>query len=131
MTTDSRAKKGWKVLHVPNDRTRGQVEALAGYLGLPQAEVAACLGITEKTLRKHYRAELAHATVRANATVAEALFAKAIGGDTAAMIFWLKARAKWSEKAVEADDDAPAPTRVVIEVRRDDRATGPDVSPAG
>ena len=85
-------------------------------MGLPQAEVAACLGITEKTLRKHYRAELAHATVKANATVATALFQKAIGGDTGAMIFWLKARAKWSEKPAETDDDAPAPVKVEVHV---------------
>lgn len=115
--TDSRPKKsGFKVLHAPTERTRAQVEALAGYLGLPQADVAACIGITEKTLRKHYRAELAHATVKANASVADALFQKAIGGDTAAMIFWLKARAKWSEKAVESDDDAPQPVRVEVQV---------------
>lgn len=116
MNTDSRAKKGFKVLHRPTENTRGQVQALAGYLGLPQAEVAACLGITEKTLRKHYRADLDHATVKANATVAEALFTKAINGDTAAMIFWLKARARWSEKAVESDDDAPPPVRVEVSV---------------
>jgi hypothetical protein len=102
--------------HKPTEGTRAQVEALAGYLGLPQSEVAACLGITEKTLRKHYRAELAHATVRANATVAHALFQKAVNGDTTAMIFWLKARAKWSEKAVESDDDAPPPVRVEVSV---------------
>ena len=116
--TDSRPTKsaGFKVKHVPTDRTRGQVEALSGYLGLPQADVAACIGITEKTLRKHYRAELSHATVKANATVAQALFQKAIGGDTAAMIFWLKARAKWSEKAVETDDDAPPPVKVEVSV---------------
>jgi hypothetical protein len=102
--------------HKPTENTRGQVQALAGYMGLPQAEVAACIGITEKTLRKHYRAELSHATVKANATVAQALFKKAIGGDTAAMIFWLKARAKWSEKHVDSDDEAPPPVKVEVSV---------------
>lgn len=118
--------------HKPTEKTRGQVDALAGLVGLPQADIAAFLDIDLKTLRKYYRKELDTATVKANAAVAKALFTKATkGNDTAAMIFWLKARAKWSEKPAESDDDAPAPTRVVIEVRRDDRATATDVSPAG
>lgn len=103
--------------HKPTEGTRAQVDALAGLVGLPQAEIAAFLGIDLKTLRKYYRKELDTATVKANAAVAKALFTKATkGNDTAAMIFWLKARAKWSEKAVESDDDAPQPVRVEVSV---------------
>lgn len=104
--------------HQPTEATRATVEALAGVAGLRQAEVAAYIGITEKTLRRHYRGELDRATVTAVAKVAESLFQKAIGGDVTAMIFWLKARAGWTDKpAADSGDDAPLPTRVVVEVR--------------
>lgn len=105
--------------HKPTDATRGQVEALAGFVGLPQADIAQFLEIDLKTLRKHYRRELDQATVKANLAVAKALFTKATkGNDTAAMIFWLKARAKWSEKVVDTNPDAdlPMPTRIDIRV---------------
>lgn len=85
--------------HIPTEATKGQVDALAGLVGLPQTEISKFLGIDLKTLRKHYRKELDTATVKANAAVAKALFTKATKGeDTTAMIFWLKAKAKWTEK---------------------------------
>ena len=88
--------------HKPTEGTRAQVDALAGLVGLPQADIAAFLAIDLKTLRKHYRKELDTATTKANAAVAKALFTKATkGNDTAAMIFWLKARANWREKQPE------------------------------
>lgn len=104
--------------HQPTEATRATVEALAGVAGLRQAEIAAYIGVSEKTLRKHYAAELRRATVTAVAKVAETLFQKAVNGDTTAMIFWLKARAGWSDKpTADSGDDAPLPTRVVIQVR--------------
>lgn len=104
--------------HIPTEGTRAQVDALAGLVGLPQAEIAAFLSIDLKTLRKHYRKELDTATVKANAAVAKALFTKATkGNDTGAMIFWLKARAKWREKQPdETGDDSAAPTRVRVQI---------------
>lgn len=105
--------------HKPTEGTRAQVDALAGLVGLPQADIAEFLDIDVKTLRKHYRKELETATVKANAAVAKALFTKATKqNDTAAMIFWLKARAKWSEKiSPESDtDDKPMPGRVNIRI---------------
>jgi hypothetical protein len=103
--------------HQPTEATRATVEALAGVAGLRQAEIAAYIGITEKTLRRHYRAELDRANVTAVARVAESLFQRAIGGDVTAMIFWLKARAGWSDKPAAESDDPPPPTKVVIQVR--------------
>ncbi len=47
------------------------------------------------------------------------VFTKATkGNDTAAMIFWLKARAKWREKTVEEvqDEALQMPTRVNIRI---------------
>lgn len=84
--------------HEVTDVTRGQVEALAGY-GFTHDEIGSHLGISEKTLRKHYRKEIDGAVIKANALVARSLHKMATSGNTAAAIFWMKARAGWREKA--------------------------------
>ncbi len=118
MTTDSRDKKGWKVLHVPTPETRQQVEELSGIAGWRHAEIAEHIGVSEKTLRKHYKAELRRGTVVAVQQVAQSLFDKAMSGDVTAAIFFLKRRhpAVWGDKAGEDADDAPAPVRVEVSV---------------
>jgi hypothetical protein len=88
--------------HQPDAFHRRQVEALAGY-GVPEAEIAGMVGIDAKTLRKHYRHELAFGHTKANAKVAENLFRKATGEgreSVIAAIFWLKARGRWKETSV-------------------------------
>ncbi len=70
---------------------------MCGY-GIIQDEVAAVLGIDDKTLRKHFRDELITATIEANAAVAQSLFQMATKGkNVAAAIFWLKVRAGWKD----------------------------------
>jgi hypothetical protein len=83
--------------HSPTDEARRQVEAMAGY-GVPQEDIALVIGVDAKTLRLHYRAELDTGAIKANAQVAQTLFKQATTGNTAAAIFWLKARAGWREK---------------------------------
>lgn len=83
-------------LHEPTDNTRLQVETSAG-LGLPHEQIAALIGIDDKTLRKHYRTELDVGKAKASANIARSLYNKAIKGDTTAMIWWTKAQMKWSE----------------------------------
>ena len=81
--------------HKPDPAVRRQVEALAGY-GVPEAEIAGVVGVSPKTLRRHYRGELDHGHVKANAKVAEKLYRKATGDGREAVIaaiFWLKTRA--------------------------------------
>ena len=88
--------------HKPTPVSRGQVEALAGF-GVPEADIAGVVGIDAKTLRRHYRHELDHGHVKANAKVAENLFRKATGDGREAVIaaiFWLKTRARWRETNV-------------------------------
>jgi len=85
--------------HQPADRDRRQAEAMASH-GVPEADIARCLGIGRSTLRAHYADELATGRIRANAAVASALFATALGegsGAVVASIFWLKCRAGWRE----------------------------------
>lgn len=66
-------------------------------IGTPQDVIADLLGINKTTLIKYYRKELDQANHKANAQVGGALFKKAVGGDTTAMIFWMKTRARWKE----------------------------------
>ena len=55
-----------------------------------------------EVLRLHYLGELASGHIKANAKVAENLFRKATGEgreSVIAAIFWLKARARWTESS--------------------------------
>ena len=103
--------------HRPDPQTRRQVEALAGY-GVPESDIAGVVGVSPKTLRKHYRSELDHGHVKANAKVAENLFRKATGEGREAVIaaiFWLKTRAGWKETAVhEIGGPRQAPVQVEL-----------------
>ncbi len=83
--------------HKPTDATRQTVQ-LHATVGTPQEVIADVLGIDSKTLRKWYREELDQSLAKANAQIGGSLFNKAKGGDTAAMIFWMKTRAGWREK---------------------------------
>ncbi len=79
-----------------------KVEVLASR-GLSNEQIAYALGICERTLynNKKESAEFADAIKRGKASgitkVANALMKKAIGGDTTAMIFFLKSQAQWRE----------------------------------
>jgi|TARA_B110000285_G_scaffold227706_1_gene289445 hypothetical protein len=69
-------------------------------VGTPQEQIAQIInsGIDVKTLRKYFRQELNTASTIANAAVGGVLYDKAMSGDTTAMIWWTKARNRWSEK---------------------------------
>lgn len=100
----------------PTDEQRRQVEHLAAF-GIPVEQMVhlvfdkAGKAISENTLRKYFRTELETGHVKANAKIASTLFEKAAGGDTTAMIFWLKTRARWKEtpQAVELTGAAGGP----------------------
>ncbi|HYF08417.1 MAG TPA: hypothetical protein VD970_12410, partial [Acetobacteraceae bacterium] len=82
----------------PTADQRRTVRAMAGF-GVPQADIATFLKIDPKTLRKHYRDELDQGVTEANAKVAQSLFNMATKqNNVAAAIFWMKARAGWSER---------------------------------
>lgn len=104
-------KRRTKPPHEPTKATRDTVQ-MHTLVGTTQADVARVIGIDEKTLRKHYRDEIDLAKARANAKVGGALFNKALSGDTAAMIFWMKTQARWSERAemdVTSSDGSMSP----------------------
>jgi hypothetical protein len=83
---------------IPTDAERKQVEAMSGY-GLPIEQIAVLVrdGIDADTLRKHFAQELVSGKAKANSGVGRTLFQKAMGGDTAAMIWWSKTQMRWKE----------------------------------
>jgi len=82
--------------HLPNDTTRNKVYILST-VGTRHEDIATVLSISHDTLVKYYKEELDKGRIEANASVAETLFKQAKEGNTTAMIFWLKSRAKWKE----------------------------------
>jgi hypothetical protein len=101
--------------HQPDKTTRDTVK-LHSMVGTPQLLIAKVLGITEPTLRRHYRTELDLSSAIATANLGGKLYNKAFSGDTAALIFWMKTRAGWSETKEQAADGAPEPLKVVFNV---------------
>jgi len=105
----------------PDETSRRQVEAMAGY-GVPEADIARVLAIDPKTLRKHYRAQLDMAHVKANSAVAQSLFRKATGDgpqSVTAAIFWAKTRMGWKETVVNEHggiEGNPVPITVIRRV---------------
>ena len=98
--------------HDPNQTTGAMVQGMCA-AGIPQAQIASACGLSEPTLRKHYRHQLDHGGILANALVAQSLFKKAIGDgpqSAASAMFWLKCRAGWRETSnveLTGKDGAP------------------------
>lgn len=104
----------------PTDAERKQVEAMSGY-GLPIEQIAILVrgGIDTDTLRKHFATELTAGKAKANSGVGRTLFQKAMGGDTAAMIWWSKTQMRWAETQkheVTGADGAPLEFREIKRV---------------
>ena len=82
--------------HLATADTRNRVYILST-VGTRHEDIATVLSISHDTLVKYYKEELDKGRIEANASVAETLFKQAKEGNTPAMIFWLKSRAKWKE----------------------------------
>ena len=94
-TKEETAGKG-RPPHLPTADTRIKVYTLST-VGTRHEDIASVLNISHDTLVKYYKEELDKGRIEANASVAETLFKQAKEGNTTAMIFWLKSRAKWKE----------------------------------
>ena len=99
---------------------RNQAEVLSG-IGLPHRQIAVLIGCDEKTLRKHLGEELTRGDAKATAKIAQCLFSKAMSGDTASMIFWMKVRAGWKERVVQEHTGAGGDGPVCVVVTAIDR----------
>ncbi len=103
--------------HQPTDAQRQTVQ-LHSMVGTTQEMIATILGISQDTLARHYRRELDIARDQANAAIGGALYKKAIAGDTTAMIFWMKTRARWRETLDLTNSDGslkPEPVAALVE----------------
>ena len=99
-----------KPLHQPTEKTRAEIVALRSY-GVPIKEVAAYIGIDDKTLYKYYKDELDNSAIKANANVGKFLYQAASGqalttGATysdcvRAAMFWAQTRMGWKETNVQ------------------------------
>lgn len=108
-------RKNGRPPYQPTDEQRLTVKAMTGY-GIKQEDIAVAMDIDKKTLRKYYRRELDIGETMATSKVAESLYQNALAGNVAAQIFWMKARADWSEKQrlVGADGDSPIQISVIM-----------------
>ncbi len=97
----------------PSDEQRKTVTAMAGY-GIPQEGISKVIGIDLKTLRKHFRGELDKGEIVATSKVAESLYKMATEGNVSAAIFWMKARAGWSEKIRHETEMGPNTVEAVL-----------------
>jgi len=107
--------KGGRPPHLPNGDTRNKVFMLST-VGTRHEDIATVLGISTDTLTKYYQDELAKGRIEANASVAETLFKQAKEGNTTAMIFWLKSRAKWKESTQHEISGNPDGTPVEVKI---------------
>lgn len=107
--------------HEPTPQSRKLVE-LQATVGTSHAIISSIIEIDVKTLYKYYRAELDESLAKANGVIAGSLYNKAKNGDTTAMIFWLKTRARWREKP-DADENITAPAVVSFTINPIQRGT--------
>jgi hypothetical protein len=113
-TEESKVGKG-RPPHLPNADTRIKVYTLST-VGTRHEDIASVLGISHDTLVKYYKEELDKGRIEANASVAETLFKQAKEGNTTAMIFWLKSRAKWKETSQHEISGNPDGTPVEVKI---------------
>lgn len=103
--------------YVATDKDRLTVKVMiAG--GIEQSAIAAVLGITPKTLRKHFRHEIDAGAPEMFGRVVASLFSMATTGKNVHAAKWItQARMGWREHIV-VDDGKPAdqPMRVIVEL---------------
>lgn len=108
-------RKAGRPPHLPDATTRNKVFMLST-VGTRHEDIATVLNISADTLVKHYKEELDKGRIEANASVAETLFKQAKEGNTTAMIFWLKSRAKWKESTQHEISGNPDGTPVEVKI---------------
>lgn len=83
----------------PSPEERRQVEHFVA-CGMTQEQIGLVLDKSTDSLQRHCRHELDAGLLKVNARVGARLFKKAMDGDTASLIFWMKSRAGWKERHV-------------------------------
>jgi DNA-binding CsgD family transcriptional regulator len=111
------AKPG-RPAYVPTDKDRGTVRLMVSG-GITYDRIAALLGISESTLERHFKSDIAMGKAEIDAlsirTVVSVMREGGRDGLTAAM-WWQKSRMGWSEKPIAEDTLANVPLHVIIEL---------------
>ena len=113
-TETDKAGKG-RPPHLATADTRNRVYILST-VGTRHEDIATVLSISHDTLVKYYKEELDKGRIEANASVAETLFNLAKEGNTTAMIFWLKSRARWKESTQHEISGNPDGTPIEVKI---------------
>ena len=90
----------------PDHMIRAKV-SLWSSMGITQEVICDLVGISMPTLHKYFSVELKDGGSLALGKVASTIFDRACAGDTSCMIFYLKTRGQWREKASVGDADNP------------------------
>lgn len=107
----------------PNGEQRQQIETLAGY-GLTEEEIASVMRLSIPSIKKYCKDEIYRGRNAAKTLVTQQLFSNIKKGKEASIFFWLKCRARWSEKAGEGEGTSQELPAITINVRTPDRLKG-------
>lgn len=94
----------------PTPAQRRQVSVLAA-AKMSEERIAAVIGISRVTLRKHFAEELTGGKAKRNAAVLQAIYKQALSGNVSAMRLWVKVSGldmpDLLEQPEQTEDDAP------------------------
>lgn len=76
--TDKAPAKNTQKGHEPTAQTRKQVSMMAG-LGITQVDIGKMLDISDSTLKRHYKLELAQGSAQAKVAILRSAFNQAVG----------------------------------------------------
>lgn len=104
--------------HVPDDNSRLVVQNYA-VAGIPNHDIAPMIGLSIKTLLKHYKHELAYGKQILAGKAVGAIAKRIEDGDLAAAIFYCKTQLQWRETGRENEsEDLPPPATININVKQ-------------
>jgi len=96
--------------HQPTEKTRKKVKLLSG-VGSKQRTIAAIMGISLASLKRHYKDELKFGLEQANDLIAGKALELASKGKEGMIKYWLDHKASWALFGVE-DDIALVPVKI-------------------
>ncbi len=100
--------------HEPTEENRQRVFR-GSKCGVKRDDLCQILGIGRTVFEKYYYDAFEKGRIYANETVAEKLYEQCMEGNVTALIFWLKARAKWRETDVRLNINANAGSNLSAE----------------
>jgi hypothetical protein len=105
----------------PDEKSSKQISLMAG-IGLTHDQISKVIGISDETLRRHYKKELEISKSLLNTQVAGNLYSIATSKDhkgaVTAAIFWLKTQAKWKETIDLSSEDGTMTPKAGLDVSK-------------